>query len=108
MYLMNNIMQKLSFKLHELIYKMAEDELVKCSLEKFGTPLKKEYIKLLFSAYKATTLENYEDEENILTVLEVNSHIKLFLNELQRLEIKCSTSKYLRLINEKAKEQVTV
>lgn len=105
---MNNIIKKLSLKLHELIYQMAEDEWIKCSLEEFGTPLKKEYIKLLFSAYKATTLENYEDEENILAVLEVNSHIKLFLNELERLEIKYSTSKYLRLINEIAKEQVIV
>lgn len=100
---MNDIMQQLSFKLHEFTCQLGEDQWVKQSLSKFGTPIKKEYLKLLFASYKITNLENYEDEENILKVLEVNGHIKLFINELERLEVKDGTAQYLHLINEKAK-----
>lgn len=100
---MKNIIQELSFNLHSFVYEMGEDEWIKELLMKFGTEIKKEYLKLLFSAHRATQLKNYESESDILTVLDVNSGIQLFLNELQRLEVKNKSNNYLTLLNDMAK-----
>lgn len=100
---MHTIIQELSISLHLFMCKLTEDTWFKQSIYRLDSNFKKEYLKLLFRSYKATNLKNYNDEENIMFVLETNAHIKLFLKELERLEIKFGASEYLKNLIQQTK-----
>ena len=100
---MHTIIQDLSFSLHLFMCQLADDVWFKKSLNKLNPNLKKEYLKLLFRSHQATNLKDYENEENIIFVLEINGHIRLFLKELERLEIKFGASEYLKTLNQQTK-----
>lgn len=97
---MSYIIKNLSFEFHQFICQLGVE--FKSSLDTFGLPLKKEYLRLLFSSYRMTQLEDYDCEKNIIKVLQIKSEIQFLLNEIERLEIKNNSNLYLKKLGDLA------